>query len=103
LAGITTIAAAVAPAETGSAFVAERSGRVRILCTQEERLVGNDNTVKWRVSSCRSRRAHSGRTLCASWCGARIPDGRPAMFHGPHRLADYDLAGDLCDGTKLAA
>jgi hypothetical protein len=52
LAGITTIAAAVAPAETGSAFVAERSGRVRILCTQEERLVGNDNTVKWRVSSC---------------------------------------------------
>jgi hypothetical protein len=40
---------AVAPAETGSAFVADRTGRVRdILCIQEERRVGNDNTVKWR-------------------------------------------------------
>jgi hypothetical protein len=64
--GITTIAAAnrwlaetywpahnaafaVTPAEAGSAFVADRTGRVRdILCIQEERRVGNDNTVKWR-------------------------------------------------------
>lgn len=67
LAGITTIAAAnrwlaesygpaynaafaVAPAETGSAFVAGRTGRVSdILCIQQERRVGNDNTVKWRA------------------------------------------------------
>ena len=66
LAGITTVAAAnrwlaetywpahnaafaVTPAEAGSAFVADRTGRVReILCIQEERRVGNDNTVKWR-------------------------------------------------------
>jgi MFS family permease len=66
LAGITTIAAAnrwlaetywpahnaafaVAPAETGSAFVADRSGRVRdILCIQEERRAGNDNAVEGR-------------------------------------------------------
>ncbi len=66
LAGITTVAAAnrwlaesywpahnaafaVAPAEAGSAFVADRTGRVRdILCIREERWVGNDNTVKWR-------------------------------------------------------
>ena len=59
--GITTIAAAnrwlaetywpahnaafaVTPAEAGSAFVADRTGRVRdILCIQEERRVGNDN------------------------------------------------------------
>ena len=40
---------AVTPAEAGSAFVADRTGRVReILCIQEERRVGNDNTVKWR-------------------------------------------------------
>jgi len=31
------------------------------------------------------------------------PDGRLATFHGPHRLADYDPAGKLCDNTKLAA
>ena len=40
---------AVTPAEAGSAFIADRTGRVRdILCIQEERRVGNDNTVKWR-------------------------------------------------------
>jgi hypothetical protein len=39
----------VAPAEAGSALSADRTGRVRdILCIQEERRVGNDNTVKWR-------------------------------------------------------
>ncbi len=66
LAGITTVAAAnrrlaetywpahntafaVAPAEAGSAFVLDRTGRVRkILCLQEERRVGNNNTVEWR-------------------------------------------------------
>jgi hypothetical protein len=26
-----------------------------------------------------------------------------AIFHGPHRLADYDPAGTPCDDTKLAA
>jgi hypothetical protein len=31
------------------------------------------------------------------------PDGRLAVFHGPHRLADYDPAGNPCDDTKLAA
>ncbi|HEY2019477.1 MAG TPA: hypothetical protein VGH38_38480 [Bryobacteraceae bacterium] len=31
------------------------------------------------------------------------PDGRLAKFHGPHRLADYDPEGKLCDTTKLAA
>ena len=28
---------------------------------------------------------------------------RQAVFHGPHRLADYDPAGNLCDDAKLAA
>jgi hypothetical protein len=31
------------------------------------------------------------------------PDGHLASFHGPHRLADYDPEGKLCDNTKLAA
>jgi hypothetical protein len=65
LAGITTLTAAnrwiaevylpahnaafaVAPAEAGSAFVADRAGQAReVLCLLEERRVGNDNTVKW--------------------------------------------------------
>src|SRR5215831_18714829 len=112
LAGITTIAAAnrwlaesywpahnaafaVATAEAGSAFVADRTGRVRdILCQQEERRVGNDNTVKWRGLSLQipssPLRAHFVRATVRVH---EYPDGRLAIFHGPHRLADYDPEG----------
>ncbi len=122
LAGITTLAAAnrwlaetywpahnaafaVAPAEAGSAFVTDRSGRVRdILCIQEERRVGNDNTVKWRGLTLQippsPLRPHFVRAMVRVH---EYPDGRLATFHGPHRLADYDPAGKLCDNTKLAA
>jgi hypothetical protein len=122
LAGITTIAAAnrwlaetywpayntafaVLPAEAGSAFVADRTGRVRdILCIQEERRVGNDNTVKWRGLTLQippSRlRPHFVRAMVRVH---EYPDGRLAIFHGPHRLANYDPEGKLCDDTKLAA
>jgi len=31
------------------------------------------------------------------------PGGGLAIFHGPHRLADYDAQGNLRDGTRLAA
>jgi hypothetical protein len=80
------------------------AGCARSLCIQEERHVGNDNTVKWR-----------GRTLQIPpsplrphFAGAMVrvheyPDGRLAIFHGPHRLADYDPGGNLCNDTKLAA
>ena len=122
LAGITTIAAAnrwlaesywpehnaafaVAPAEAGSAFVRDRTGRVRdILCIQEARRVGNDNTVKWRGLTLQippsPLRAHFVRATVRVH---EYPDGRLAIFHGPHRLADYDPEGDLCDDAKLAA
>jgi hypothetical protein len=29
------------------------------------------------------------------------PDGCLAISHGPLRLADYDLQGNLCDDVKL--
>ncbi len=123
LAGITTIAAAnrwlaetywpahnaafaVTPAEAGSAFVADRTGRVRdILCIQEERRVGNDNTVKWRGLSLQippsPLRAHFVRARCA--CTNTLADTHLAIFHGPHRLADYDPEGKPRDDAKLAA
>ena len=122
LAGIATIAAAnrwiaesylaghnaafaVAPAEAGSAFVAERGGQAgEILCLQEERRVGNDNTVKWRGLSLQippsPLRAHFVRATVRVH---EYPDGRLAIFHGPHRLADYDPEGKPCDDAKLAA
>jgi hypothetical protein len=118
LAGMTTIAAAnrwlaetywpahnagfaVAPTETGSAFVADRTGRVRdILCIQEERRVSNDNTVKWRGLTLQippSRlRPHFVRAMVRVH---EYPDGCLATFHGPHRLADYDPEGKPRDTT----
>ena len=88
-----------------SAFVADRSGRVRgLLCVQEERRVGNDNTIKWRGLSLQippsPLRPHFVRATVPMH---DYPDGRLTIFHGPHRLADYGHAGNPCDGTKLAA
>jgi hypothetical protein len=96
---------AVAPTEAGSAFVPDPDGRTReILCLQEERRVGNDNTVKWRGLSLQippSRlRPHFVRSTVRVH---EYPDGRLAIFHRPHRLADYDPAGNLRDDAKLAA
>jgi transposase len=122
LAGITTIAAAnrfiaerylpehnaafaIAPEEAGSAFVADPAGAARaILCLQEERRVGNDNTVKWRGLALQippsPLRPHFVRATVRVH---EYPDGRLAIFHGPHRLAEYDPDGKLCDDEKLAA
>ena len=122
LAGVATIAAAnrflaktylrahnsrfaVVPAEAESAFVADRDGRAReILCLQEERRVGNDNTVKWRGLTLQippsPLRPHFVRAMVRVH---EYPDGRLAVFHGPHRLADYDAQGHLRDDAKLAA
>ena len=44
-------------------------------------------------------RAHFVSTRCVC---TNIPTGL-AIFHGPHRLADYDPVGNLCDDAKLAA
>ena len=96
---------AVAPEQAGTAFVPDRTGAAReILCLQEERRVGNDNTVNWRGLGLQippsPLRPHFVRVTVRVH---EYPDGRLATFHGPHRLADYDPAGKLCDNTKLAA
>jgi hypothetical protein len=87
----------VAPTEAGSAFVAYRAEQAReILCLQEERRVGNDNTVKWDGRSLQippSRlRPHFVRAMVRVH---EYPDGGLAILHGPHRLADYDAQGNL--------
>ncbi len=96
---------AIAPAEAGSAFVPDRGGQAgEILCLQDERRVGNDNTVKWRglvlQIPASPLRPHFVRATVRVH---EYPDGRLAVFHGPHRLADYDPKGRLCDDAKLAA
>jgi transposase len=96
---------AVAPEQAGTAFVADRTGAAReILCLQEERRVGNDNTVKWRRLTLQippsPLRPHFVRATVRVH---EYPDGRLALFHGPHRLAEYDAEGRPGDDAKLAA
>ena len=114
LAGITTVDAAnawlaatcvpehnarfaVAAEQDGSGFVADAAGAWRdILCIQEDRVVGNDNTVSWR----RLRLQLPPSRLRPHFVRATVrvreyPDKTVAVFLGPHRLADYDGTGGL--------
>jgi transposase len=95
----------VAAAQEGSAFVADTAGTWReILCIQDDRIVGNDNTVKWGRLSLQlppSRlRPHFVR---ASVRVHAYPDGQLTVFWGPHRLADYDAKGCPVEPIKEAA
>jgi transposase len=96
---------AVGAEQEGSAFVADAAGAWReILCVQEERTVGNDNTVKWEGLSLQlppSRlRQHFAKTTVKLHA---YPDGSCAVFWGPHRLGDYDARGELRLPTRQAA
>jgi len=122
LAGITTVEAAnrwlretyiadynqrfaIAAEQEGSAFVADATGAWReILCIQEDRAVGNDNTVKWRRLSLQlppSRlRPHFVKATVRVH---EYPDGQLAVFWGPHRLADYRANGTIVPPQRRAA
>ena len=122
LAGITTVEAAnrwlretyiadynkrfaIAAAQEGSAFVADATEAWReILCVQEDRAVGNDNTVKWRRLSLQlppSRlRPHFVKATVRVH---EYPDGQLAVFWGPHRLADYHANGAIVQPERQAA
>ena len=121
LAGITTMAAAnrfleevylpahnarfARPAEAvGAAFVSFTGNLEDILCVQEERVVGNDNTVRYH-----------GRTLQIPadrhrhhYVKARVrvheyPDRALAVFHGPRCLARYREDGTPIESTERQA
>jgi transposase len=96
---------AIAAEQDGSAFLKDRSAAwAEILCVQDERIVGNDNTVKWNrlcLQLPQSRlRPHFVK---ASVRVHEYPDGTIAVFLGPHRLADYDAAGNIITTLEKAA
>jgi hypothetical protein len=79
-----------------------------ILCIQEDRTVGNDNTVKWERRSLQlppSRlRPHFVKTTVQVH---EYPDGQLAVYWGPHRLAEYAADGTLvrseaCTAPRIA-
>jgi transposase len=122
LAGITTLEAAnrflkevylsehnarfaVAPEHPETAFVADRAGAHRdILCVQEERVVGNDNTVRYRGLVLQIPPS----PLRPHFVKAQVrvhdyPDGTLAIFHGPRCLARYRADGSPLDHDALLA
>jgi transposase len=96
---------AIAAEQDGSAFLKDRSvAWAEILCVQEQRVVGNDNTVKWnrlclQLPPSRLRPHFVKATVCVH----EYPDGTIAVFLGPHRLADYDAAGNIVTNLEKAA
>ena len=122
LAGITTVEAAnrwlaetyipehnarfaVAPEQEGSGFVADPAGLWReILCVQEERTVGADNTIRYRnlrlqLPPSRLRPHFVKATVRVH----EYPNGDISIFWGPHRLADFDASGANRDNQDQAA
>lgn len=96
---------AVSPEQPESAFVADAAGVHRdILCEQEERVVGNDNTVRYRGLSLQIPPS----PIRPHFVKVRVrvhdyPDGTLAIFHGPRRLARYRADGSPLDHDQPLA
>jgi transposase len=123
LVGITTMAAAnrflrevylpthnarfARPAEdTGSAFVPFAGSLGDILCVRHERVVGNDNTVRYKGLSLQiPADRHRHHYVKARVRVHEYPDATLAIFHGPRRLARYHADAttiDTDDGLQAA-
>jgi hypothetical protein len=86
------------PALAESAFVAADPAELaEILCVEEERVVGNDNTITFgrlRLQLPPSPMRH--HFVKARVKVRRYPDGSIAVFHGPRRIASYNQDGSAC-------
>jgi transposase len=96
---------AIEAEQAETAFVADTAGAWReILCIQEDRVVGHDNTVRWKTMSLQlppSRlRPHFVKATVRLH---EYPDGTVSVFLGPHRLADYDACGVIAVTEQQAA
>jgi len=88
-----------APEGEGTAFVPFAGELADMLCVQEERVVGNDNTVRYHGRALQiPAHAHRRHFVKASVRVHEYPDATLAVFHGPLRLARYHH-----DGTPIQA
>ncbi len=87
---------AVAAAEEGEAFVPFVGDLAGVLCIKHERVVGNDNCVRFegRVLQIPEQR-HRRHFVKAAVQVREYGDGSLAIYHGPRRLAGYDADGAL--------
>jgi transposase len=98
------VCCAVRPENKGSAFVPYAGALEDILCIQEERTVGNDNTVRYKnlVLQIPEDR-HRHHYVKAKVRVHEYPDRRLAVFHGPRRLATFGPDGKPQKETKHEA
>lgn len=88
-----------------SAFVAADPALLtEILCIEEQRIVARDNTVVYarrhlQLPATASRAHYVKATVKVR----EYPDGTLAVFHGPRRLARYDVAGQALKTSNLRA
>ncbi len=93
------------PESPDCAFVPASLAQVQdILCRQQDRVVDNDNTVRYRRLSLQL----PASPLRPHFVKARVrvhdyPDSTLAVFHGPRRLARYHADGRPIEKQKLAA
>jgi hypothetical protein len=96
---------AVKAEQDGTAFVAISGVDLNeILCVQEDRKVGNDNTVSYN----RLKLQIPASPLRAHFVKANVKvrqyhDGTHAIFHGPRCLGRYDAKGVIAEEKKKEA
>jgi len=85
---------AIKPEEEGTAFLPFVGDLENILCVQEERVVGNDNCVRYegRVLQI-PEQAHRRHYVKAQVRVHEYPDGSLAIFHGPRQLVRFPAGG----------
>lgn len=93
------------PEQPESAFVPASLEQVQdILCRQEERVVGNDNTVRYHGLSLQIPPSPSRPHFVKAKVRVHeYPDGGLAVFHGPRRLASYTADGTPIGQDQVAA
>ena len=95
---------AIQPEGEGTAFVPFAGDLRDILCVHEDRVVGNDNTVRYRTLVLQiPEDRHRHHYLKARVRVHEYPDGALAIFHGPRRLAQYDAKGKPRQEQKTIA
>ena len=95
---------AIAPEEPGEAFVPFAGNLDDILCVQEERTVGNDNTVRYKGCILQiPEDRHRHHYVKAKVRVHEYPGGHLAVFHGPRRLAVFEADGTSREKTEREA
>lgn len=95
---------AVPAAEEGSAFVAFVGDLSNVLCAKHERVVGNDNCVRFEGLALQiPEQAHRRHYVKAAVQVRQYPNGGLAIFHGPRRLAAYHADGAVIQAQESSA